>query len=1665
MQIAGFTLQDVIHSHGDTVVTTALDAQGQRVVLKVLDSDQPAPEQLARWRHEYALLRELDSEWVVRARELRPAQRSLVLVLEDFGPHNLAQLIERRLLDLSESLSLAIQLCHAVSAVHQARLIHGDIAPKNVLVDLVQLRLKLCDFGLATRLDSETRRSSEGGPRGTLEYLSPEQTGRTNLAVDYRSDFYSLGITLYELFGGQRPFQASDPLALLHAQIALAPRPLHELNPQVPEALAAIVHKLLAKNPDERYQSSYGLRMDLEQCAERLRVQGRIEPFTLASQDVPERFSVAQRLIGRSAETQRILVAFEQVQGGQAGLLLVSGPSGVGKTALVAELHRPVLAQRGYFLRGKCDQYSRDQPYAALVQAFQPLMEQLALEGPERRAYWREQLAQALGEQAGAVVEIVPQLRLLIGAPPPLPALPPAENEARFHIAFGRFVRSLAARAHPVLLFLDDLQWADRPSLRLLEQLLNEDEGQSVCLLIVGAYRDNEVGPTHPLQELLDLLERRRPVAQLQLAPLALPEVAELLGDTLHCPPALLMPLAELCHAKTAGNPFFLSQFLRRLYELGDLRYERAAGTWRWQLERIRGRTETANVVELMLTRLRGLPPDTQRLLAQAAHLGEGFSLRELMQLCGQDARASARRLWPALAAGLVQPLGELYKFEDSPELLMRARYRFLHDRVQQAAHALTPEAERRTLQLDCGRRLLQGCGEAELKDRLFVVLECLNQGLADITDPLEREQLGALNQQAGLRAKASSAYAAAAQFLRLALRLLPPDAWQRDPASTQHIHRELAEAEYLAGRFEAAEALYPLVHAHCKDPVLRAEICLVQADQLNLQGRFQEAVPVLRTGLALVGRPFPDDEAQAMTAFPAEFAETQARLAEHGERDWLTLPEMTDAGRRMEMRLYLGLTHASYQCGWFGTFLVDTCRMVRTSLQHGLCDLGSVACVAYTTAMAAMKLPYPDVYAMGRTALRLAEARPDRHYRITVYQYFAPFYQHWGEPLQASVPLLDRAIELGLSGMNPLSTGYCVLLRAVNRFIYGVPLDELELEAERALRVLQRSLQPSTEAMLRNGVLQPLRALRGRSVEPLSFDSPEFSPSAYFKGDERTPGIPLAFYSAAWLRHAYLFGAGEPWRRHAPNVPMIGTVLPDSPTYVEACFYEALGLLREGFAEPQDGALARAQEHAQRFDTWAQGCESNFRHRERLIAAELARVQGDERAAMNLYAQAIAAAGQAEFTVDEGLANELYARFWLALGQKQLAANFIREAYYHYRRWGALLKCRQLEAEWQQVSFRIVQRRESLVSSVLRSTVSEASGALDLASLLKASQALAQQIHLDRLLETMLGLLLENAGAENGAIVSYDDERLQLEIQGTLSEGRVEVSQRLALPLAQAEERLPVPLIEYVQLTRCTLVLNQPDQDERFARSPYLQAQQPRSVLCLPVLAQGRLVALVYLENRLLSDAFTPRQQRTLETLAGQAAIALVNARLYESLEAKVAQRTEELRQMTMKDGLTGIANRRAFDERLTLEWRRSQRQGQPLALLMVDIDHFKQFNDRYGHQEGDRCIQAVAQALSQVAARAGDLVARYGGEEFVLLLPQTDDDAAAALAQACLEAVQALKIPHTDSSTGAYLSLSIGSASERAQAEQAPEGLLRRADAALYEAKRSGRGRVCRA
>ena len=1669
MKLAGYTIKEVIYAVDDTVVARAESDGGERVVLKYQNSRHPSLDLCARWQHEHSVLESIDSEWVIQSHALAQVDHGLVLVLEDFGTANLAQVIDRQPFDLGERITLAMQLTSAISAVHQHHMIHGDVSSKNVLVDVPGLKLKLCDFGLSSRLSHEQKPSQDLQLRGTLEYMSPEQTGRTNLEVDYRSDLYSLGVTLYELFSGRTPFQSDDPMTLLHAQIAIAPTPLHFVDPTIPEPLSQIVQKLLSKSPDDRYQSSFGLHADLASCAQQWARYRRIEPIPLAAADVPERFCVAHRLYGREAEVADIGAAFERVSGGRAELLLVGGYSGIGKTALVTELHRPIVAKRGYFLRGKCDQYSRNQPFSALTQAFGQLLRQLAVEGEQRRLYWKSQLLAALGSNAAAISDLIPNLTLLIGEPPPLVALPPAENENRFLIAFAQFVQALSSSAHPLVLFLDDLQWADAATLKLIEHLVSAD--LSLCVLIIGAYRDNEVDSLHPLTAMVKSLENAKgPIAKLTLRNLEARHVSQLIADTLHSSISDVETLAGLCLEKTQGNPFFLGQFLSALHENGDVHYVRSEGAWRWNIASIRERGMTDNVVELMLGKLRLLSDETQQLLTLAAHLGDSFDMRQLMAVGDAPAVQIAETLWPALQAGMLVPLSEDYKFTQNADKLQAARNHFLHDRVQQAAYGLTSDAERVQLRLHSGRRLLAGSSPAELDDRLFIILEHLNPALQLITDPIERARLLELNIRGGSRAKASSSFATAVTLLRRAKELLVEDAWSRHPEQTLQLYRELAEAEYLSGNFERAERLYPEGIAASNDAIAQVTLCLVQVDQYHIEGRFSESYAVLHRALDLLGCAFPVDEEEAGAAFPDEFGKTQALLADVELEQLLSAPEMTRPESLLEMRIYFALSYSTYQTGRFSAFVVNACRMVQRTLGQGQGDLAAVGYVAYVTAMSVMGKPYTECYRMGRLALSLAEQRDNKYFRLTVYQYFPAFYQHWGEPLANTLPFLENGLELGHAGINPLSAGFCALLRSSNQLVLGTPLETLEAECERGLKFLQRSHQPNTESMLRYGVLLPAQALQGKTLHRLSFDTVDCRASDFFAADYETPTIPLALYAGAMIRHAYLMGDAPLWRQFAGKLDLVGQCLPDSPIWTEANWYVALGLLRADFAQedqPEAGFSAnqeRAQTFLERFRVWAEGCRENFLHKYLLLAAEDARGRDHGRAAMDLYARAIDEAKQANYVASEALASELYANFWLSQKQNQLASHFIRDAYFHYQRWGAAAKCRLMEERWSNTVFRMQEYQQ--ISTANTSTfrnVSEQTGLLDLHSLLKASQLLAKEIHLDSLLQKMLAVLLENAGAEHGAIVLHDEEQLIVEAEGGLVDGRRVDCQRISRKLSEysldTRPLLPNSLIEYARLTRTTLVLNDPASDERFSSSRYLQTRRPKSVICLPVVSQGKLVALVYLENSLMENAFTARQQQTLELLSAQAAISLVNARLYESLEEKVNQRTEELRQMSLKDGLTGIANRRYFDERLAIEWRRCQRAGQPMSLLMLDIDHFKQFNDHYGHQEGDSCITAVAQSLQQVAGRSGDVVARYGGEEFAILLPDTESEAAQRVAESCLRSLAALQIPHDNSSAGKTVSLSIGIGTLQVTDDATMTTLIHHADQALYQAKRGGR------
>jgi len=779
------------------------------VILKVLDIEFPLPIQLARIRHEYDLIRSLDHPGVIRVHSLEKIHHSLAIVMEDFGGIPLRAYASKNALRLDERLKIVRRVGAILGDIHSNGVVHKDVNPNNILVNPQTGEIKLIDFGNAARIAHENRQPKNPDHlEGTLAYIAPEQTGRMNRPVDYRSDYYSLGITLYELLLGRRPFEAQDSMELVHQHIAAVPPELHLEDAAIPVAISRVVSKLIEKNAEHRYQSAVGLCGDLDECIAALAAGVPLEDFSPGRHEISDRFSLPSKLYGRDAEIHRLLDAYARACAGTPGIVLVTGYSGIGKSSLINEIHKPITRSRGYFVSGKFDQFRRNIPYSALIQAFQNLLHQLLTESDERIAHWRERLLAALDGNARVVMEVIPELEHILGLQPEVPPLAPQEAQNRFNFYFLNFVRTFAREEHPLALFLDDLQWADHPSLNLLE-LLGAD-GDCKHLLIIGAYRQNEVAASHPLQLALDRMKKSgAAMEEITLDILPQEVVCEIITDTIACADDRVHPLAALVYRKTAGNPFFINQLLKTLHDTKLVSYDYANRAWTWDVAQIERIGITDNVVELMAGNIRKLPDAAQRLLKLAACIGNRFTLQELSVVGEAEPAAIAEDFHAALHAGLIIPIGDEYKlFGSGAAGDAREDYRFLHDRVQQAAYDLLSEEEKKQAHHRAGVLLLENTPEAQLDEKLFDIVNHLNQAVDLMTDAASRHRLAELNAMAAVKAKHAIAYEPALRYIEVAQTLLSGVA-HKSPRLRFSILLERAECEHLNGQNEAAEAHY----------------------------------------------------------------------------------------------------------------------------------------------------------------------------------------------------------------------------------------------------------------------------------------------------------------------------------------------------------------------------------------------------------------------------------------------------------------------------------------------------------------------------------------------------------------------------------------------------------------------------------------------------------------------------------------------------------------------------------------------------------------------------------------------------------------------------------------------------------------------------------------
>jgi predicted ATPase len=1410
---------------------------------------------------------------------------------------------------LDEFFTIAIQLAEALHYLNQQYIIHKDIKPANILIHPETRHVKLIDFSISSLLPKEQQTlTNPNGLEGTLAYISPEQTGRMNRGIDYRTDFYSLGVTFFELLTGKLPFDTSDPMELVHAHIARIPEGFGN-GEEIPPIISDIVMKLMAKNAEDRYQSALGLKYDLEQCLQQWQATGGIISFKLGERDICDRFLIPEKLYGRENEVQTLLDAFERVAHGATEMMLVAGFSGIGKTAVVNEVHKPIVKQRGYFIKGKFDQFNRNIPFSAFVQAFRDLMGQLLGESDVELAHWKAKILEALGENGQVIIEVIPELEQIIGTQPTIPELSGSAAQNRFNLLFGKFVRVFTTKKHPLVIFLDDLQWADSASLNLLKLLM--DESETGYLLVLGAYRDNEVFAAHPLMLTLnDISKKVANIDTLTLTALVEEDITRLVADTLLCSTEIATPLSQLVYQKTRGNPFFATQFLKGLYKDGWITFEAEVGYWQCDLAQVRLLALTDDVVAFMGERLRKLPEATQEILKLSACIGNQFDLETLAVVCEKSQDKVAADIWDALQEGLVFPVTENYKFFQEDKVgeqqtdTVSVCYRFLHDRVQQAAYALIPDNQKQITHYHIGQLLLQKIPPETREDYIFELVNQLNYGTAFITEQKERDKLAQLNLIACRKARSTTAYQAGREYATTGLYLLGENPWQRQYYMTLYLYDIAAELASLCGDFKAMEQFVRAVITQAHSLLDQVHVYRLKILSNASHNKLSEAIVIAQEVLQQLGVTFP--EAPTESNIQQAVAEINQLIGNREIEDLVNLPMMTDKEKIAIIQIANSIIPVAYVSG-SPLFLLLVVLSVKLSIQYGNISVSALAYAAYGVITCNLLQNVDAGVKFGQLALQVASQLEAKTIKPEALFVAGMFILHRQSHIKETLPLSQEGYAAALEVGNLEYVGYTTQNFCFNSFWCSQSLSSLAAETGNYCQALVQWNQ-LTNANYCKIYWQSILNLLALSEHPsiLSgtvIQEAEFLPQLLSTHDL----LGLYFFYLYKLMLAYLFGELEVAQNHSIEVRhylRAGTGNVGVPVFY---FYDSLTALARLSSRPEERSKILqqvAQNQTQLQQQWANHAPMNHQYKVDLVEAEKCRVLQQEIEALELYDKAISGAKENGYIQDEALANELAAKFYLGWGKEKIAATYMQEAYYCYARWEAKAKTDHLEQTYPQLLTPILQESETIPHSSNRQTSTQSFGTvttttsvLDLTSVIEASQALSEEIELNTLLPKLMHIVLENAGADQGALLLENSGRLEIAAQCVNGNCQLFIT-----PLDQTEI-LPSSIINTVKRTQKTLLINNLEQDKTFIGDPYLTQHPPRSLCCTPIFNQGKLVGVLYLENNVATEAFTPDRIKVINLLTTQAAISIENAQLYNrlenynrTLEQQVAQRTQQL-------------------------------------------------------------------------------------------------------------------------------------------------------------------------
>ncbi|HVY32070.1 MAG TPA: AAA family ATPase [Polyangiaceae bacterium] len=1555
------------------------------VLVTVLDEAKPPPARLLELETEHRLTRDLNIPGVRKALRRGEVDGKPALYSSWFAGNTLEEIFAGARPPLERVLDLLLKAARLVSQLHAARVLHGRIGPQAFRVDASLRELELSGLGFGTRLDSEL---PQGGEAGELTpYASPEQTGRMNRPIDWRSDLYSLGATFYLMLTGSAPFAAGDAAELAYYLIAVEPTPPATRSPDVPQVLSEIVLKLLAKDAEDRYQSADALCADLEQCRKLWQQGGQIPQFALAQHGSAARFELPRKLYGREEELGSLLAALERTSSGASELVLVGGVAGAGKTALVREVLRPLALRRGRYVEGKFDQFQRELPFSAFAQAFSSWVHHVLSESEDELARLRSRVKEAVGELGGLLTRLVPDLELVIGAQPPVPEVGPSDALHRFQYVLRRFLQSISDEAHPLALFVDDLQWADPASLELLATLMSTRDAKH--LLVIGAYRSEEVGSAHALTLCLAEMDRERaPLSRIELGLLGEAAVTALVADALFMPQERAQPLAHFVWSRTQGNALFVRQLLRSLYEDGALRYSHVVAAWEWELGRLDHGQASLDVLALFGAKTARLDEQARRALVRGAYLGNRFDVAALATTLSASVAEVGTWLEPAVREGLLVPIGTGHRYVAAGLPLgegQTASYVFPHDRVQQAVYSLVPEPERAAVHLAIGQKLSAAAGplDSRLGTHLFLITHQLNQGRALVSEPQLRRELSLVNLEAGLLAKRSAAYAAALEYFSIGLEVAGPDSFQRDHQLALQLHSEAAECAYLAAAPDKMEQHTERVLSQGKSVLEKAPVYLLLVDAYTSQNRLNDALAKGLAALAELGVAFP--RSAKLPHIILGLSRTKLRLSGKNIPALAKQRPMTDPHKQQAMLLLERMVPPAYMSG-SPLFPLFVFAMVDLSVKYGNSPLSAFGYASFAITLSGVLGDIRSGTVFGKLGLDTLEETHAETFRVKVLFVIYVFIRHWTEHLASCQAPLLVAYRVGMEAGNLVGATWSAYYRLLWMYFTARPLGELEQEAATYSAIFHDLGQ--TAAYRRNDMLrQVMLNLAGRTADPVAFSGETYRDAEIetltAKGDDATSRF---FYYFNKQMLCFLFGQHEQAVAHGDSARALTEAVIGLPDLAFWAFWDALSRTRWSercVDKPTSKRLVQqARAQLKKLAKWGEHGPMNYQHKHDLVLAELLRVEGEADRAREKYDRAIEGATEQGYLQEAALAEELAARFHLQSGRRALAAWYLERARRDYLKWGAIAKADALEREHGELLSAQASTHE---------TPSRVDGAItiDLTAVVKATQAISGEIVLERLAAKLLEIALENAGAERGALVLYEGESGHVVARKNAGNTGIETGLSQAL---EENARLPLSVLNYVARSKRPLVVDDAEQEPRFARDPEVMARRVRSILCAPIVHHNDLIASVYLDSSLSPRVFTPERLEILQLLGGQIAISLENARLYGNLQASLDKQVELTRAYSR---FTPRSFLDILDRESILDVKLGDHRHGDMTVMFLDIRDYTRFSEQLSTSDNFRFLNGFFRRMTVHVARQQGVVATFTGDGFSAFFPRHPEDA----------------------------------------------------------------------